>query len=205
MFVKAIVDQINPDIDHQCDMSAVSCEQDPNQILCRYSTNIDLYSFEATLATGSSLARHIVNRMYRGEYYSLQIHDHAVFVQDWDVSIVEQHDAIDNEMAVISTYLKQAHGNLDKDGKADNVAEYAICDASFEGFGRNRFLKHFKSAQPLVVSPIEGNSYLHPFWSSSFAFSRGHFILNVPYDPYLILISTDDEEISMALRAWTHG
>jgi hypothetical protein len=29
---------------------------------------------------------------------------------------------------------------------------------------------------------------LQPFWAAGFAFSRGHFVLRVPYDPYLPML-----------------
>lgn len=40
------------------------------------------------------------------------------------------------------------------------------------------------------------------FFSGHFAFAEGRFVREVPYDPYLYF---HGEEISMAVRAYTHG
>lgn len=45
---------------------------------------------------------------------------------------------------------------------------------------------------------------MQPFWAAGFSFSRGHFALRVPYDPYLPMLF-QGEEISMGVRAFTHG
>ena len=52
--------------------------------------------------------------------------------------------------------------------------------------------------------PIKGMPQLHPYWAAGFSFSRGHFAVNVPYDPYLPMVFMG-EEISMGVRAFTHG
>jgi len=45
---------------------------------------------------------------------------------------------------------------------------------------------------------------LHPFWAAGFSFSRGHFLVNVPYDPYLPFVF-QGEEILQSIRAFTFG
>jgi hypothetical protein len=46
----------------------------------------------------------------------------------------------------------------------------------------SRYLRH--GAQPEVVPEIHGMPQLQPFWAAGFSFSRGHFKVRVPYDPY---------------------
>ena len=42
------------------------------------------------------------------------------------------------------------------------------------------------------------------FFAAGFSFQKGHRLLNVPYDPYAAYLF-DGEEMSMALRMFTHG
>lgn len=49
------------------------------------------------------------------------------------------------------------------------------------------------------ASPI-----LHAFWAAGFSFARGHLAVRVPYDCCLPMLF-QGEEISIAVRAWTHG
>jgi len=109
------VDQIEADLDPSCDVPIYDCAVDPEQALCKYRDKIDVYEMEANLAVGPIFARHIGNRMYRGEYYALQVDAHVTFVTGWDVSLIEQHIATNNEMAVLTTYLTDVEGSIDPD------------------------------------------------------------------------------------------
>jgi hypothetical protein len=201
-----VVDQLEQGHDPSCDVPIVTCQAKPEQALCRYRDQIDVYEMDSTLSVGSTFARHVVNRLYRGEYYNLQIDSHVTFVRDWDEQIIQQHDNTHNEMAVISTYLDDVTGSIDDmTGESLRTARQVICNAAYEGDGRDRRLRHAVEQQPEALSTILGSPQLQPYWGSGFSFSRGHFLLTVPYDPYLPMVQRDDEEISMAIRAFTHG
>lgn len=161
---------------------------------------------ESTLAVGPPFARHVASRLYRGEYYALQIDSHTTFVKNWDVDLIEQLEATGNEMAVLTTYLDDAVGNLDDEtGRLLTKSRIVLCNAAYEGTGLDRRLQHDRMQQPNTLSGVHGMPQLQPYWSASFSFSRGHFVLTVPYDPYLPMVQREDEEISMALRGFTHG
>lgn len=76
------------------------------------------------------------------------------------------------------------------------------CNSDFDGVGHERHLRHF--SQPEGSARITGSPQLEPFWSADFSFSRGHLILNVPYDLFLPM-AYRGEEISIGLRAFTFG
>lgn len=201
-----VVDQLVAGEDQSCDVPVVPCEQKPEQALCQFRDQIDVYEMEANLAVGPTFARHVVNRMYRGEYYSLQIDSHTVFVKNWDVDLIEQFDSTRNEMAVISTYLHDALGSIDDMvGTAIRKTRQVICNAAYEGAGKDRYLRHSSAEQPDILPGITGTPQLQPYWAAGFSFSRGHFVLSVPYDSLLPMLQRDDEEIFMTIRAFTHG
>ena len=51
-------------------------------------------------ATGPTFARHLGDRLYRGEYFVLQTDAHMTFVAGWDEDIIAQFDAAGNDYAV---------------------------------------------------------------------------------------------------------
>ena len=200
-----VVDQLET-LDQSCDLPIEPCSGKPFQALCQYRNQIDVYEMDHKLAVGPTFARHIVNRLYRGEYYALQISAHTTFTNNWDVYLIDQLEETGNEMGILTTYLGDASGSIDdRSGVSLKKSRMVLCSATFEGAGHDRRLRHAYGDQPDLLPGVEGMPQLQPFWSSSFSFSRGHFILTVPYDPYLPMVKRGDEEISMALRAFTHG
>jgi len=161
-----------------------------------------VYELESSLAVGPVFARHIATRLYRGEYYVMQIDSHVTFVNDWDVDIISQFERTKNEMAVLSTRLMDSVGNIDeKTGKTIKTSRNMVCNSDFIRDGSNgKFMQHQKQAALAESS----DPLLQPFWAAGFSFARGHFLINVPYDPHLPMIF-QGEEISMSLRAFSYG
>uniref|UniRef100_A0A7S1VJZ5 Uncharacterized protein n=1 Tax=Grammatophora oceanica TaxID=210454 RepID=A0A7S1VJZ5_9STRA len=202
----AVVDQLDRDNDQSCFVPIVPCEQKPDQALCAHRDQIDVYEMESNLVSGPTFTHHILNRMYRGEYYALLVDPHTTFVKDWDANIVQQLESTKNDMAVLTTYLDDALGSIDDiTGTTERRSRQVICDAEFDGSGYDRRLRHDPSKQPDSLPAIQGMPQLQPFWSSSFSFSRGHFVLTVPSDPFTPMVRREDMDISVAIRAFTHG
>ena len=259
-----IVDEVHPNMKSFTTYLQDKCDTVQSTISCSYQTHIDSFQLTTdpsslstssttsttTMTKGTMFLRHLSNRMYRNEYYYLQVDSNVEFVQDWDMEIIQQFESAENEMAVLSTYLsnvldrveeeKDASGSLieevevgqDQEEGSESIllhmkrtAQYLICQASYEGVGKKRMLRYRKKMQPRRLPPIDDKPLLHPFWSSSFSFSRGHFVLLVPYDPYVFLdvsdandpggdinnsgstssIGREQEELSMTLRGFSHG
>lgn len=205
----AVVHRVNPFSKGYlaCDSPPKPCNSDPDQLLCKYNANVDVYEMNLELDAGATFARHIGQRMYRGEYYALQIGLDAgiVFSERWDEELVRQFEATKNEMAVITTYLSETKM---RDGNRSAKPErYTICHASFQGHGSERRLEHLRFDQIEQSSPPgrTDSPMLQPFWSSEFSFSRGHFVLQIPYDPQYCGLDEQDEEVGVAFRAFSSG
>lgn len=198
-----VVDQIEIGKDPSCDIPIKPCEEYPNQALCQYRHRIDVYELESSLATGPTFARHITHRLYRGEYYIMQLDSHVTMVTNWDTDIISQFDATQNDMAVISTVPPNVVDSIDtKTGLSIRGTRHIMCHSEFDGKGKYKFLRHL--VQPELHPVVKDSPQLQPYWSAGFSFARGHFVINVPYDPHLPMIF-HGEEISMGLRAFTHG
>jgi len=103
LFVGA-VDQTVPG-DVGCLDLEVPCEQDPSQPICRHRSQISVYHMDAKYATGPVTARHVGDRMYRGESFVMQMDAHCQFVRHWDSKIISQWRATNNHMAVLRLFL----------------------------------------------------------------------------------------------------
>lgn len=180
LFIGA-VDQVS-DGDIGCTTLDVSCEVDPTQMICKYWNQISVYKMEAELATGPVTARHIGDRMYRGEYFVMQMDAHCHFVRHWDTLIKDQWKSTKNEMAVLSSYLTDYQGSIDANGDSTRDTRPIMCNSAFEGMMPARYLRH--GSQPEDYAVIRDMPQLQPFWAAGFSFSRGHFKVRVPYDGY---------------------
>jgi len=197
-----VTDQIVEGEDGPCDAPYRPCKEDPEQMLCKYKSQLDVYQVDAPLAIGPVFARHLGHRMYRGEYYYMQSDAHVTFTRNWDEDIISQQEATKNEMAVLSTYLSDVVGNIDKNGKSLINTRPIMCNTDYESGQKNKYLRH--GSQPEAVPTIRGTPQLEPYWAAGYSFSRGHFVVNVPYDFHQPMIF-QGEEMSIGIRGFTIG
>eukprot|EP00804_Cyclotella_cryptica_P010814 CCRYP_008750-RB/>CCRYP_008750-RB protein AED:0.09 eAED:0.09 QI:176/1/1/1/1/0.83/6/770/406 len=177
-----VVDQIVEGEDGPCDAPYKPCSEDPEQTLCKYKSQLDVFQVDAPLSIGPVFARHIGHRMYRGEYYYMQSDAHVTFTRNWDEDIISQQESTKNEMAVLSTYLTDIDGSIDKNGDSLRDTRPIMCNTDYEEGQDNRYLRH--GSQPEAQPTIHGTPQLQPYWAAGYSFSRGHFVVNVPYDFY---------------------
>lgn len=199
----AVVDQSLSGQDVPCLTPPKPCSQDPEQALCKYRHLIDYYHLDAQLAVGPVFARHLAHRLYRGEYYAMQVDSHVRFTQDWDVDIIGQWKSAKNEYTVLTSYLSDITGRIDPvTHKGTDPSRPIMCSSDYEGQGDLRHLRH--GQQPEGVAGIRGQPTLEPYWAAGYSFARGHFVIQVPYDQYLPMVF-QGEEISIGLRGFTYG
>lgn len=134
----------------------------------------------------------------------MQVDSHIRMVTDWDEDIIQQWKSIGNEMAVLSTYLSDIINSIDPvSHQSLRETRSVMCNAEFEGKGESK--EHIKfNVQPSSKPRLESSPMLHPFWAAGFSFARGHFGIQVPYDPHLPFVF-QGEEISMTVRGFTYG
>ncbi|KAL3911905.1 MAG: hypothetical protein SGILL_007098 [Bacillariaceae sp.] len=153
----AIVDQRVEDDDTvpPCGQPPIPCDQDPEQTICKYGHLIDVFTVDAILSVGPVFARHLATRMYRGEYFAMQVDSHVRFIEHWDTSLLGQWTSAQNEMAVISTYLSDITNSIDPVTHANNHPNRPImCKTGYEGNGKLKHLRH--GQQPEGMPGIHG-------------------------------------------------
>lgn len=147
---------------------------------------------------GTCWARHLLNENYKDEKYTLQIDSHHRFVRNWDVKCKKMIDDLQKEghkKPVLTAYVPSYDPSNDP---AERVKEVWRLD--FDRFTPEGIIFML----PSMVENLEMYPLPIPtrFFSAHFVFTYGQFIKDVPYDPNLYF---HGEEISMAVRAYTHG
>lgn len=197
-----VVDQIIDGAgDVPCDKALSSCLPGSQELICIHAHQIRMHRVDARLAQGPTWGRYRADRLYRGEYFALQLDAHMFFVRNWDEVIVKQWNATGNDYAVITTYPSEVTGAMTEKGDALHSSTPLLCSSHFVG----KMIKHNPAGEIAPNRQIVGNSpVLETLWAAGISFSRGHRIMRVPYDCCLGMMF-DGEEISMAVRMWTHG
>ena len=167
--------------DISCTQLDTPCDVNPNQVQCKYQKQISSFTLPAEMATGPVTARHIGDRLYRGQYFVMQMDAHCQFVKHWDTLLIAQWRETRNEMAVLSSYLSDVQGAINpKTGKSNRNTRPIMCNSAFEGIAPAKYLRH--GSQPEDYAVIRDMPQLQPYWAAGFSFSRGHFKVRVPYD-----------------------
>lgn len=120
----------------------------------------------------------------------------------WDEDIISQMEATGNEMAVLTTYLTDVQHSISPEGASLRKTRPIMCNTYYEGGGQGQHLRH--GSQPEDRPGIQGSPQMEPYWAAGYSFSRGHFVVNVPYDQYQPMIF-QGEEMSVGIRGFTIG
>ncbi len=147
---------------------------------------------DARLSNGACWARAEVMKLYDGEDWYLQLDSHHRFAVDWDEKLTEQAALTGSAKPVLTTYA----AGFTPDAEAEAAEE--VTTMEFDCFTPEGILlpKPGMVTEPPAV-PIRAR-----FLSAHFLFAPGSFVRDVPYDPELYFIG---EEITLAVRAFTHG
>jgi len=142
---------------------------------------------------GACWARSLIQQMYRGERYTLQIDSHHRFAQDWDTSLIKCLEQAGSPKPIMTGYPRPYYAN--NDSIALDSRPQLMVIVKFNEDGHIRCIGHdFKEP---ANKPIRSR-----FISAGFIFTLGSFCQECPYDPELYF---EGEEISLAIRAYTSG
>jgi hypothetical protein len=153
---------------------------------------------------GACWARSLAMSLYAGEDYFFQVDSHSLFEQDWDVMMIEALEAISgrtgNRKIILSTrpfaFEIDAAGTVEKKRFTTSTIKLVPKEPSAV----------IKLGEPVVMfAAYNANTPddLPGFQvSAAQLFTRGGFVEEIPYDPYLYF---HGEEQNISMRAFTHG
>ena len=147
---------------------------------------------------GVCWARNAVQNMYEGEDYTLQIDSHHRFVKNWDEELINMLKSLQkkgHKKPLITAYAPSYDPQNDPGGRVQ--VPWKMNFDRFIPEGAIFFLPAFMDDFKELKYPIPAR-----FYSAHFAFSIGAFAKEVKHDPKYYF---HGEEISIAVRAFTHG
>lgn len=149
-------------------------------------------------SNGVCWARNLVQQLYQGEDYTLQLDSHHRFVPGWDEILINM--LVNLQIAgypkpLITAYLPSYEPTNDPTGRQEGF--HKLIYERFLPDGVLLFKAVGFDSSESNLRPIMGR-----FYSAHFAFTLGLFAIEVQHNPAYYFLG---EEISIAVRAYTHG
>lgn len=155
-------------------------------------------------APGLCAARHMCNKMLTDEEYVLHIDSHMRFPKFWDVCLISLWKQCEDDKAIITAYGMNY---------ADKVDEPVDSDVFVKELSNmnGRFINALAFSDETVKLRFLANTGFSEgdtaprkaaFVSGHFIFAKAELDRLVPSDPDMYFVA---DEISMAVRYWTHG
>ena len=147
---------------------------------------------------GACWARNKIQQLYKSEKYTLQLDSHHRFIKNWDEELIEMLENLKkkgHKKPLLTSYIPSFDP---EDDPAKRVQSPWKMDF-------DRFIP--QGAVFFLPSTIENFQQLREpiparFYSAHFCFTIGRFAREVQHDPEYYF---HGEEISIAVRAYTHG
>jgi hypothetical protein len=143
---------------------------------------------------GLCWARHHIQKMYKGEEYTMQIDSHHRFVENWDEEMIEMLKLTGSKKPILTAYA----GMYDpKENKLLNFEPYKMVPDKFTPGGTILFYPHNIENWEQLNKPIPAR-----FVSGHFFFTIGKHCEEYHYDPNIYFAG---DEISLSIRSYTLG
>lgn len=147
---------------------------------------------------GACWARNLLQQLYDGEMYTLQVDSHTRFIKNWDYELKKEYKRLVKggiKKPLLTSYAPSFEPDNDPASRIQKP--WRMDFDRFSPDGNIHFL-------PSTIDDFEEHNEPIParFYSAHFAFTTGDFVKEVPHDPQYYF---HGEEISIAVRAFTHG
>jgi hypothetical protein len=153
----------------------------------------------ASRSRGDCWARSLVQRLFRGEEYTLQIDAHMRFAEHWDYTLICLLQDLRKKgfpKPMLTGYVP-AFEPAKPSRQPENEPPLQMIFDRFSPEGAVLCKAEIIPGWRRLQCPVSAR-----FFSAGFCFTLGRFCVEVPYDPQLYFYG---EEISMTVRAFTHG
>ena len=195
-----LVNTINDAIEKAADPNSLTfgiCWQyDDTEKLDKYINDprFKIIRIHYTQSRGACWARHLIQKLYCGEKYTLQLDSHHRFIQDWDRILIEMLENLrsKSKKPVLSTYVAPYEVGY----PVANCGPCRMIAKATHDIGFN-FFPEFIPNHTELKGPIAAR-----FISAHFLFADGTICTDCLYDPNIYF---SGEEHTYAVRLYTHG
>jgi hypothetical protein len=149
-------------------------------------------------ARGACWARNLIQQRYNDETYTLQIDSHHRFTKNWDKQLIDMllHlQSKGHKKPLLTSYISSFNPENDPDERG--TEPWWMTFDRFIPEGAIFFLPAGIPNWKELTEPVPSR-----FYSAHFCFTLGQFAKEVQHDPQMYF---HGEEISIAVRAYTHG
>jgi hypothetical protein len=151
-----------------------------------------------TESKGVCWARNLTQELYEDEEYTMQIDSHMRFEKDWDESLINMLKELQSKgykKPLLTSYVSSFDPDNDPQGRVR--VPWRMAFDRFIPEGAVFFLPETIPGWETLTEPVPSR-----FYSAHFCFTLGQFSKEVRHDPEFYF---HGEEISIAVRAYTHG
>jgi len=168
--------------------------------LDRYKNDsrINIIDIDYKNSKGACWARNQIQQHYDNQEYTLQLDSHHRFIKGWDTELKKMYNSLVDdgfEKPLLTSYIPSYNPSNDPNSRVESP--WWMTFDKFIPEGAVFFLPAPIPNWEEINKPIPSR-----FYSAHFAFTTGKFCEEVPHDPYMYF---HGEEISIAVRAYTHG
>lgn len=164
------------------------------EIPYKYPAQVRVHEVDARKGRGVCWARSLTQKLWQGEEFTLQIDSHMRFEPNWDETLLAMHAVCENPKAVLTCYPPgfEPPTTLRTDFFFGMSATEFDDQGILKMVGKPAYRPNEKPSRPMK----------NAFASACMLFGPSSIIKDVPYDPHLYFFG---EEITLAVRLWTHG
>jgi len=142
---------------------------------------------------GLGWARHHIQKMWKGERYTLQLDSHHRFKKSWDTTLIEMMKQTNVSKPIITTYAAIYEPSENGDILKEDI--YKMVGKKFSSYGTILFFP--EHIEKKYDKPIPAR-----FVSGHFYFTLGIHCCEYKYDPNIYFAG---DEISLSIRSYTLG
>jgi hypothetical protein len=148
-----------------------------------------------TDARGPCWARFLIQQLWEGEEYHLQIDSHTRFVEGWDEKCIQCLEKIPDKKVCLTNYVSTFNINT---GEIEiNPLRGPLFIETIDQV--DGFFRYNSNYETIMLEPKESKG-----WSGCFSFSSSQIIVDAPYDPYTPFLFFG-EEMDIFARLFTRG
>jgi len=147
---------------------------------------------------GPAMARYFASKLWGGETFFMQIDAHLEFAKEWDKKYVAEIKATKQyPKSVLSAYPPGFESKVNNESPGAKLCRCEFSNSDVES-------KIIRINAGAGYKGYPDHPHQIPFIAAGFFFTRGEFLVDVPFDPYLPWCFMG-EEIALSIRAWTSG
>ena len=161
-------------------------------------SNVRIIDIDYKQSKGACWARNQIQQRYNDEEYTLQLDSHHRFTKDWDDIVIGMYKQLQEKgyaKPLLTSYIPSFDPDNDPAGRTQ--VPWRMDFDRFIPEGAVFFLPASIDDWKDKTEPVPSR-----FYSAHFAFTTGQFCKEVQHDPEYYF---HGEEISVAVRAYTHG